>query len=274
MYHFPFTRASPIPWTWPADAEPTYEPAEANRTAIRKGHRELRTGARPAGRTHWRDSAEHSVKPAYWDEATRTLGKRDRVLRKLIRAHPDIHLRRRSDPFTTLARAIVGQQISVKAADSVWRRLVAAVADDERPAAFPKLDSGVVADTGIAPLRHCGLSERKAEYLRDLASRFASGALDPKGWRKLDDEALIGALVEVKGIGRWTAEMFLIFHELRADVLPVADIGLQRAVALHYHGGTRVTPAAIRKLALEWQPYRSVATWYLWRSLDPLPVEY
>jgi DNA-3-methyladenine glycosylase II len=85
---------------------------------------------------------------------------------------------------------------------------------------------------------------------------------------------LIAALVEVKGIGRWTAEMFLIFHELRADVLPVGDIGLQRAIALHYNGGARPTPAAMRDLALAWQPYRSVATWYLWRSLDPVPVEY
>ena len=214
------------------------------------------------------------MKPSYWDEATRTLAKRDRVLRKLIRACPDVHLKRRSDPFTTLARAIVGQQISVKAADSIWRRFVAAVAPAARPTAFPKLDAHAVAAIDVAALRNCGLSERKAEYLRDLAAHFASGALDPKAWRKLDDEALIAALTEVKGIGRWTAEMFLIFHELRADVLPVDDIGLQRAVALHYHDGRRIAPAAIRKLALEWQPWRSVATWYLWRSLDPIPVEY
>jgi len=215
-----------------------------------------------------------TLKPPYWDEATRALGQRDRVLRKLIRAYPDIHLKRRSDPFTTLARAIVGQQISVKAADSIWRRFVATVAPGAKSAVFPRLDPRTVAATGVAPLRHCGLSERKAGYLRDLAAHFASGALDPKGWRKLDDEALIAALVEVKGIGRWTAEMFLIFHELRADVLPVDDIGLQRAIALHYHGGKRIAPAAIRKLALAWHPYRSVATWYLWRSLDPIPVEY
>ena len=214
------------------------------------------------------------MKPAYWDDATRTLGKRDRVLKQLIRAHPDIHLKRRSDPFTTLARAIVGQQISVKAADSIWRRFIAAVAPGAKPVAFPKLDARAVAAVGVPVLRACGLSSRKALYLRDLAAHFASGALDPKVWRKLDDEALIAALVEVKGIGRWTAEMFLIFHELRADVLPVDDIGLQRAVALHYHGGARVAPAVIRQLALGWQPYRSVATWYLWRSLDPIPVEY
>jgi DNA-3-methyladenine glycosylase II len=215
-----------------------------------------------------------ALKPAYWDEATRALGERDRVLNQLIRAYPGIHLRRRSDPFTTLARAIVGQQISVKAADSIWRRFVLTVAPGARTSAFPRLDPRAVAATGVAPLRGCGLSGRKVDYLRDLAAHFASGSLDPKAWRKLDDEALIRALVEVKGIGRWTAEMFLIFHELRADVLPVDDLGLQRAIALHYGGGRRITPAAMRKLARGWQPYRSVATWYLWRSLDPVPVEY
>ena len=214
------------------------------------------------------------MKPAYWDTATRALGQRDRVLRKLIRAYPGIHLKRRSDPFTTLARAIVGQQISVKAADAIWRRFVATVAPGTQSIVFPRLDTGAVAATGVAALRICGLSERKAGYLRDLAAHFASGTLEPKRWKKLDDEALIEALVAVKGIGRWTAEMFLIFHELRADVLPVDDIGLQRAIALHYNGGERLPPAAMRHLAVAWQPYRSVATWYLWRSLDPIPVEY
>jgi DNA-3-methyladenine glycosylase II len=214
------------------------------------------------------------LKPAYWDEATRALGQRDRVLKKLIRAYPGIHLKRRSDPFTTLARAIVGQQISVKAADTIWRRFAAIVANRASAAAFPRIDPRAVAAKDLHALRECGLSFRKAEYLRDLALHFASGTLDPKRWKKLDDEALVAALVDVKGIGRWTAEMFLIFHELRADVLPVDDIGLQRAIALHYNGGKRLPPAALRKLALPWQPYRSVATWYLWRSLDPIPVEY
>jgi len=214
------------------------------------------------------------MKPAYWDEATKTLGKRDRVLRKLIRAHPDIHLKRRNDPFTTLARAIVGQQISVKAAESVWQRFAATVAPGTRFTGRSRLDPHTVAAAEVLLLRQCGLSGRKVEYLRDLASHFASGALDPKAWRRMDDEALIEALVEVKGIGRWTAEMFLMFHELRADVLPVDDIGLQNAIALHYHDGERPTAQAMRDLALAWRPYRSVATWYLWRSLDPVPVEY
>jgi len=214
------------------------------------------------------------LKPAYWDEATSALARRDRVLKKLIRAHPGVHLRSRGDPFTSLSRAIVGQQISVKAADTIWRRFVATVAPDARAKIARKLDPRAVAALELAALRVCGLSSRKAEYLRDLSTHFASGRLDPGLWTKLDDEALIEALVAVKGIGRWTAEMFLIFHELRADVLPVADIGLQRAIAVHYNRGQRMTPAAMRDLAQPWQPYRSVATWYLWRSLDPIPVEY
>src|SRR5689334_3298686 len=213
-------------------------------------------------------------KPAYWDEATAALAKRDRVLRKLIRAHPDVHLTSRGDPFTSLSRAIVGQQISVKAADAIWRRFVAAAAPRSRVKLARKLDPRDVAAVEVAALRMCGLSQRKAEYLRDLSLHFSSGRLDPKQWTKLDDEALIEALVAVKGIGRWTAEMFLIFHELRADVLPVDDIGLQKAVAKHYFEGRRPTLAELRTVAEMWQPYRSVATWYLWRSLDPIPVEY
>ena len=213
------------------------------------------------------------MKPAYWDDAVRALARADPVLRRLVRRHPGIHLKRRSDPFTTLARAIVGQQISVKAADSIWKRFVAA-AGVAPQRTFPRLAPENVAAIDHAALRTCGLSQRKAEYLRDLAVHFASGRLDPRLWKKLDDEALIAALVDVKGIGRWTAEMFLIFHELRPDILPVADLGLQKAIAMHYRKGKACTPRTMVALAEPWRPWRSVATWYLWRSLDPVPVEY
>ncbi|HXX86419.1 MAG TPA: DNA-3-methyladenine glycosylase [Casimicrobiaceae bacterium] len=213
------------------------------------------------------------MKPAYWDQAARELAGRDRVLRRVIRAYPGVHLKRRADPFTTLARAIVGQQISVKAADSIWRRFVALV-DQAQAREFLRLEAVSVAATAPHALRACGLSQRKAEYLIDLAEHFASGRLDPKAWRKLDDEALIAALIDVKGIGRWTAEMFLMFHELRPDVLPVDDIGLQRALAIHYNEGEPLPREAMFAVADLWRPWRSVATWYLWRSLDPIPVEY
>ena len=210
------------------------------------------------------------TKPLYWDDATRVLASRDPVLATLIQTYPGIHLTRRGDPFTTLARAIVGQQISVKAAQTIWDRLLAACRADDSG----RLDPATVQRKRLSTLRACGLSERKALYIRDLAKHFASARLDRATWSALDDEALIEALIDVKGIGRWTAEMFLMFHEMRADVLPVDDIGLQKAVAKHYLDGERPTLAALRALGERWQPYRSVATWYLWRSLDPIPVEY
>src|SRR5215470_7726451 len=143
------------------------------------------------------------MKPRYWDEAAKSLSRRDRVLARLIRRYPDIHLKRRSDPFTTLARAIVAQQISVKAADAIWRRFVACVG--RMPShGFPRLASARVAAASPESLRACGLSRAKAAYLVDLAEHFASGRLDPRTWRALDDEKLIAALVDVKGIGRWT----------------------------------------------------------------------
>jgi DNA-3-methyladenine glycosylase II len=213
------------------------------------------------------------TKPAYWNEATAALARRDRVLRRLIRSYPDIHLKQRSDAFTTLARAIVGQQISVKAAEAIWGRFAGLVWCGP-PLPFPRLAPSTVAATDLSALRRCGLSQNKAEYLRDLATHFESGRLDPKRWKGLDDEALIEALVDVKGIGRWTAEMFLIFHELRSDVLPVDDIGLQRAIAIHFNAGEWLPREAMFAVADLWRPWRSVATWYLWRSLDPIPVEY
>ena len=211
------------------------------------------------------------MKPPYWDTAAQALAAGDRVLAKLIASYPDVHLARRGDPFTVLARAIVGQQISVKAAQSIWDRFAKATGATGTPAA---LDAARVGRTRMPTLRRVGLSQNKALYLRDLARHFTSGALDPREWPALDDETLIERLVDVKGIGRWTAEMFLIFHELRPDVLPLDDIGLQKAVALHYLEGRRPTLAELRAIAERWQPYRSVATWYLWRSLDPIPVEY
>jgi DNA-3-methyladenine glycosylase II len=211
------------------------------------------------------------VKPPYWDEAVAHLSRVDPVMQRLVVAYPEIHLTRRSDPFTTLARAIVGQQISVKAAQAIWDRLVAASGGSGEPV---RLDPARIARMRLPALAKVGLSARKAEYVRDLAQHFVTGELDPARWPALDDEALITALVDVKGIGRWTAEMFLIFHELRPDVFPLDDIGLQKGIALHYFAGRRRARRTLERLGKRWRPYRSVATWYLWRSLDPIPVEY
>lgn len=205
------------------------------------------------------------VQPTYWKQACVELSAADPVMAALIERYPDAILADRGDAFQTLARAIVGQQISVKAADSIWTRF-AGFAGDVTP--------GHVATLELDGLAACGLSRRKAEYLRDLAGHFVDGRVKPARWKKMDDEAVIAELVDVRGIGRWTAEMFLIFSLRRPDIWPVDDIGLQKAVALHYLGNERPTPKALRQHGERHAPWRTVATWYLWRSLDPVVVQY
>lgn len=203
--------------------------------------------------------------PAYWNRATRELAAVDPVLGALIEQYRGLTLSSRGDAYQTLARSIVGQQISVKAAQSVWDRFAAEVG-----AVTPQR----VLRKSVEHLRGCGLSAQKAGYLLDLSARFAQGALDAAHWPELDDETLIDELTQVKGIGRWTAEMFLIFYLTRPDVFPLGDLGLQRALRLHYNKGRALSDRRMAQLSRRWTPWRSVATWYLWRSLDPLPVEY
>jgi DNA-3-methyladenine glycosylase II len=203
--------------------------------------------------------------PRYWKRAVRELGARDPVIGQLAGRHPGSALCTRGDAFQTLARSIVGQQISVQAAQTVWNRLAAAV---------PQLAPGPVAAAGDDVLRGCGLSARKVLYLRELATHFADGRIDTRRWARASDDQLIAELTALRGIGRWTAEMFLIFHLTRPDVLPLADLGLQRAMSRHYNRGRPIGTERMRRVAACWQPWRTVATWYLWRSLDPIPVEY
>jgi DNA-3-methyladenine glycosylase II len=183
----------------------------------------------------------------------------------IIRRYPRIHLEPRGEPFHTLTRAIVGQQISVAAAQSVWNRL-SALAVEIHPERILRIKT--------TQLRACGLSARKCEYISDLARRFADGHVHVHKWPGMDDEEVIEDLTQVRGIGRWTAEMFLMFNLLRPDVFPLADLGLQKGIRLAYHGGRKVSLATLRRRGEAWRPWRSVATWYLWRSLDPVPVEY
>jgi DNA-3-methyladenine glycosylase II len=209
------------------------------------------------------------VTPDYWDEACKHLGKRDRVMRKLIPKLGEGRLQSRGDAFTTLARSIVGQQISVKAAQSVWDRFAALL-----PAPAMRLAPSDVLKLEVTAIRAAGLSARKVEYLCDLAAHFASGAVHVQQWQQMDDEAIIDELVAIRGIGRWTAEMFLIFHLMRPNVLPLDDLGLLKGISTNYFSGEPVSRAEARELGDAWAPFRSVATWYIWRSLDPLPVDY
>ncbi|MGV2287467.1 DNA-3-methyladenine glycosylase [Trinickia sp. YCB016] len=201
------------------------------------------------------------TRPPYWDGACADLVKRDRILKKLIPKFGPVHLINGGDPFVTLARSVVGQQISVQAAQAVWER-IEAVCPKLAPQQFIKL--------GQEKLVACGLSKRKSEYILDLAQHFVSGALHVDKWMSMEDEAVIAELTQIRGIGRWTAEMFLIFNLSRPDVLPLDDLGLIRAISVNYFSGEPVTRSEAREVAANWEPWRTVATWYMWRSLDPL----
>jgi DNA-3-methyladenine glycosylase II len=203
--------------------------------------------------------------PAYWDDACKHLMKKDRVMKRLIPQFPGACLQTRGDAFVTLARSIVGQQISVKAAQTVWDRF----------ALLPKkMSAGNVLKLKVDDMRAAGLSARKVEYLVDLALHFDSGSVRATAWDPMDDEAIITELTGIRGIGRWTAEMFLIFHLMRPNVLPLDDVGLLNGISKSYFSGDVVSRSDAREVAAAWTPYCSVATWYIWRSLDPLPVEY
>jgi len=203
--------------------------------------------------------------PEYWGEACKHLMKKDRVMKRLIPQFGEASLQSRGDAFVTLARSIVGQQVSVKAAQTVWDRF----------AKLPrKITPANVLKLKVDDMRAAGLSARKVEYIVDLALHFDNGALHVKKWSEMTDDAIIEELVAIRGIGRWTAEMFLMFHLMRPNVLPLDDVGLSNGISRNYFSGEAVSRSEAREVAAAWAPYCSVATWYIWRSLDPLPVEY
>ncbi|BDU57921.1 MAG: hypothetical protein RIQ36_1445 [Pseudomonadota bacterium] len=203
--------------------------------------------------------------PEYWGEACKHLMKKDRVMKRLIPQFGEASLQSRGDAFVTLARSIVGQQVSVKAAQTVWDRF----------AKLPrKITPANVLKLKVDDMRAAGLSARKVEYIVDLALHFDNGALHVKKWSEMTDDAIIEELVAIRGIGRWTAEMFLMFHLMRPNVLPLDDVGLINGISHNYFSGEAVSRSEAREVAAAWAPYCSVATWYIWRSLDPLPVSY
>ena len=211
------------------------------------------------------DTMPSLSQPGYWEDACKHLSRKDRVMKRLIPQFGDACLQSHGDAFTTLARSIVGQQISVKAAQTVWDRF----------ARLPrKMVAGNVLTLKVDDMRAAGLSARKIEYLVDLALHFDSGAIHVESWKGMEDEAIIAELVGIRGIGRWTAEMFLLFHLMRPNILPLDDVGLITGISRNYFSGEAVSRSDAREVAAAWAPYCSVATWYIWRSLDPLPVEY
>ena len=218
-----------------------------------------------------RRTLHHSAhqRPDYWAQATHELAQSDAVMAALIQRYPDSIMVSRGQPFYTLVRSVVGQQISVRAADSIWARL---------EALCPRMTPRTMLQCEQEQLRSVGLSARKAQYVHEVAQFFVCNRISHRGhdyWAQRSDQAIIDELSGIHGIGRWTAEMFLMFTLLRPNVFPVDDIGLLRGLEKAYHINHRLTPKQARALYFErFSPWASVATWYLWRSLDPVEVAY
>ena len=204
-------------------------------------------------------------KPSFWETAKRDLVKKDKKLGKIIQNYPRDFLFTKSDPFYTLCRSIVGQQISVSAAQAVWGRI-------EKKIKYVKPQT--IKDAHFMKLKSCGLSKQKITYLKSLSNAFIQKKIQPQKWNDLENEKIIDELTQIKGIGRWTAEMFLIFNLCRPDIFPADDLGLIKGICKCYNYKYPISKEYAVKISSKWKPWRSVATWYLWRSLDPIPVEY
>ncbi len=207
------------------------------------------------------------LRPVYWAEACQDLMQRDRILRKLIPVYGEERIQVRQSPYQTLIRIIVGQQISLALGRKLWQQLVRACGPDTLPDA--------IIQHSEAELRAMGLSLRKAQYVRDAAVYFQqSERMDPAWWQAQDNAAILSQLCEIRGVGRWSAEMFLIFFLGRPDVLPLDDTALLKAISHHYFSGEPVSRFEAREVSQAWAPWRTVASWYLWRSMDAAAVEY
>ena len=197
-----------------------------------------------------------------WQLAVEELSRRDSTIEEIISQYSGEKMALRGKPFETLCRSIVGQQISVKAADSVWTKV--------ENLCNGNINKEKIINLSSEEMRSAGLSKQKITYLKNIAT---SDVLTTN-WGELSDVEAIDRLCKIKGVGVWTAEMFLIFNLGRPDVLPLADIGLIRGIEKHYYNSERIDKKELEKFRTKWSPWCTVATWYLWRSLDPIPVEY
>jgi DNA-3-methyladenine glycosylase II len=204
------------------------------------------------------------IEPLYWLKAKKYLCKKDKRLSKIISSH-DGHLSTKKDPFYSLCKSIVGQQISVQSADSVWRKLVKRC---------NRISPRNISKLGKQDLLDCGLSRQKSEYIKLLSLNFMNKNFKTSKLKNLEDEQAIAYLCINKGIGKWTAEMFLIFNQNRQNIFPIQDIGLLKAISKNYKTLYPPSETELEKFKKRWSPYCTVATWYMWRSIDPLPVEY
>ena len=202
-------------------------------------------------------------RPEYWDLAKKELSRKDDVLQGIINEFDDLELVSRGDLFYTLIRSVIGQQISVKAASTVWSRLCERIGDIE-----PKN----ILSADIEDLRSCGLSQRKAEYVIGISESWSD--YDYIEWKEMSDEEIIQELIKLRGVGKWTAEMILIFTMLRPDVFPIGDIGMIRGIEKSYNSGERMSREELYAISEKWKPWRTVACCFMWRTVDPEPVEY
>ena len=201
----------------------------------------------------------------WWNEAKSYLMLNDPIMKKIISEYNKDSLESRGEPFKALCRTIIGQQISVKAAASIWNKFETGIKSVE-PINIINFDSN--------NLRSFGLSSKKVEYITSLSNFMIENPLAINSWKKMSDDMVIKDLCKIKGIGPWSAEMFLMFVFLRPDILPLGDLGLRRAVGIHYLQKHDPTYKEVEQVAEKWNPYRSAATWYLWRSIDPIPVSF
>jgi DNA-3-methyladenine glycosylase II len=204
--------------------------------------------------------------PSYWRKAKKILSKRDPVLRKIIKKYNKGFLTTKNKPFLSLCRTIVGQQISVKAADSIWLKFEKKCKKKIKPKTILKLSSRT--------LKTAGLSRQKVSYLKNIAKNFNNKSFDIKSLKKMKDIEAINYITQLKGLGVWSAQMFLMFNLNRGDIYPTADIGLLRAISINYKTGYPPSKRFLNKISNLHLGYRTVLTWYMWRSIDPVDVEY
>ena len=204
--------------------------------------------------------------PFYWYKAKTILSKRDPILRKIIKKFNKGFLTTRKDPFFSLCRTIIGQQISTKAADSIWSKFEI------------KCNKKIIPDTVLKltsrSLRNAGLSRQKINYLKNIAKSFKNKSFNVKNLKKMDDDLAIDYITQLKGLGVWSAQMFLMFNLNRPDIFPTKDIGLIRAISKNYKTSYPPSERFLNKISKMHSGYRSVFTWYMWRSIDPVDVEY
>jgi DNA-3-methyladenine glycosylase II len=204
--------------------------------------------------------------PVYWYKAKKILSKKDPVLRKIIKKYNKDFLTTKNKPFFSLCRTIIGQQISTKAADSIWLKFEKKCKKKINPKTILKLSSST--------LRSAGLSRQKVSYLKNIAKNFNNNSFDIKKLKRMGDIDAISYITKLKGLGVWSAQMFLMFNLNRADIYPTRDIGLLRAISKNYKTKYPPSERFLNKISKLHLGYRTVLTWYMWRSIDPVDVEY